>query len=443
MDITLEKKNPTEASIKVNLTEADYQPKVQEKLKEYSRKAQIKGFRPGKVPPALIKKMYGKSIMIDEINHMLSHSVNDYIKDNKLRILGEPLPNTEDADKIDWEHQKDFDFQFEIGLVDDFSYSLEDKKVTRYEIKVDDESIADTLKNLQKQYGKMTNPEKSEEDDLLFGQLTQVEGEYADKISIPTNLVEEKERKIFIGLSKGDKITFDIEKIFKDKATIADVLNKEVAEADSLTGNFEFEVINVNRQEPSELDQEFFDKIFGKDVVKGEEEFKNKVKETISENYKRETEAYLNKSIQDVLIENTEVALPNDFLKRWLLTSNEGKITEDDIKKEYDAYSREMKWTLIQNKISDDLEIKVENSDVEEKAKEMIREQLGSSGLLEQLGDSMDTFVQNYLQSDKGENYMRLFNQARAEKVFEAIKEKIQVGEKTVDVEEFKKIVTK
>ena len=184
MDITLEKKNPTEASIKVNLTEADYQPKVQEKLKEYSKKAQIKGFRPGKVPPALIRKMYGKSIMIDEINHMLSHSVNDYIKENKLQILGEPLPVTENADKIDWDNQKNFDFQFEIGLVDEFTYSLDDKKVTRYEIKVDDDSIADTLKNLQEQYGKMINPETSEEGDLIFGELTQVEGEYTDKMLI-------------------------------------------------------------------------------------------------------------------------------------------------------------------------------------------------------------------------------------------------------------------
>lgn len=443
MDITLEKKNPTEASIKITLTEADYQPKVREKLKEYSKKAQIKGFRPGKVPPALIQKMYGKSIMIDEINHILSHAVNDYIRDNKIKILGDPLPNTESADKIDWENQKDFEFQYEIGLVDDFKYTLEGKKLIRYNIKVDDKSVEDTIADLQKQYGKMTNPEKSEDGDFLYGQVVQNGGEFNDKVSIPLNLIEKKERKNFIGLSKGDKVTFDVKKAFKDAATIADALNIDGAAAEALEGEFELEVINVNRQEAAELDQEFFDKIFGPEVVKSEEEFRNKVKETISENYKRETEIYFDRTIQDALLESTEITLPDEFLKRWLLTTNEGKITEEDIAKEYDAYAKEMKWTLIQNKIGEDHEIKVENSDIEEKAKQIISDQLGSSGLLAQLGDNLDAFVQNYLQSNNGDNYMRVFSQVKAEKVFEIVREKAEIEEKEVDVEEFKDIVTK
>lgn len=443
MDITLEKKNPTEASIKITLTEADYQPKVREKLKEYSKKAQIKGFRPGKVPPALIQKMYGKSIMIDEINHILSHAVNDYIRDNKIKILGDPLPNTESVDKIDWENQKDFEFQYEIGLVDDFKYALEGKKLIRYNIKVDDKSVEDTIADLQKQYGKMTNPEKSEDGDFLYGQVVQNGGEFNDKVSIPLNLIEKKERKNFIGLSKGDKVTFDVKKAFKDAATIADALNIDGAAAEALEGEFELEVINVNRQEAAELDQEFFDKIFGPEVVKSEEEFRNKVKETISENYKRETEIYFDRTIQDALLESTEITLPDEFLKRWLLTTNEGKITEEDIAKEYDAYAKEMKWTLIQNKIGEDHEIKVENSDIEEKAKQIISDQLGSSGLLAQLGDNLDAFVQNYLQSNNGDNYMRVFSQVKAEKVFEIVREKAEIEEKEVDVEEFKDIVTK
>lgn len=442
MDITLEKKNPTEASIKIKLTEADYQPKVTEKLKDYGKKAQIKGFRPGKVPPALINKMYGKSIMIEEINHMLSHSVQDYIKDNNLKILGEPLPNTEDADQIDWDTQKDFDFVFEIGLVDEFKYNLDDKKVTRYEIKVDDDTIAETLDNLQKQYGKMTNPEKSEKGDFLYGELKAVEGDFDDKLSIPIDRVSEKLADKFVGVSKGDKVKFDINEAFKDPETIAGVLNIDIEKAKELNGEFELDVLNVNRQEAAVLDQDFFDKIFGKDSVKSEDEFKNKVKETISQNYSRETDAYLNNSIQEAIIKDTEVELPNDFLKKWLLASNEGKITEEDIKNEYDAYSKDIKWTLIQNKIIEDQEIKVENQDIELKAKELIKEQLASSGLLGQFDDNLDVFVQNYLQSEKGENYMKIFNQVKAEKVFNAIKEKITIEDKKVDVEEFKNIVT-
>ncbi len=442
MDITLEKRNSTEASIKITLSEADYQPKVQEKLKDYGKKAQLKGFRPGKVPPALIKKMYGKSILIDEINHMLSHAVQDYIKENKIQILGEPLPNLEDADKIDWDNQKDFNFQYELGLIDDFKYNLEGKKVTRYEIKVDDDSIAETISNLQKQYGKMTNPETSEKGDFLYGEVKAAEGEFEEKLSIPLDRVEEKVLSNFIGVSKGDKVSFDINEAFKDAETISAVFNTDLETAKGFSGQFELEVLNVNRQESAELDQEFFDKIFGKDVVKSEEEFKNKVKETISQNYKRETEAYLNNSIQEAIIADTEVELPNEFLKKWLLASNEGKITEEDIQKEYDAYAKDIKWTLIQNRISEDQEIKVENEDIEGKAKDLIKEQLASSGLLGQFDDNLDVFVQNYLQSEKGENYMRVFNQVKSEKVFNAIKEKISIEEKEVDVEEFKNIVS-
>jgi len=289
----------------------------------------------------------------------------------------------------------------------------------------------------------MTNPEKSEDGDFLYGQVVQNGGEFNDKVSIPLNLIEKKEHKNFIGLSKGDKVTFDVKKAFKDAATIADALNIDGAAAEALEGEFELEVINVNRQEAAELDQEFFDKIFGPEVVKSEEEFRNKVKETISENYKRETEIYFDRTIQDALLESTEITLPDEFLKRWLLTTNEGKITEEDIAKEYDAYAKEMKWTLIQNKIGEDHEIKVENSDIEEKAKQIISDQLGSSGLLAQLGDNLDAFVQNYLQSNNGDNYMRVFSQVKAEKVFEIVREKAEIEEKEVDVEEFKDIVTK
>src|SRR5690606_19014617 len=206
---------------------------------------------------------------------------------------------------------------------------------TRYDIKVDDDSIAETITNLQKQYGKMTNPEKSEKGDFLYGAVKAVEGDFDDKVSIPLDRIEEKESSKFIGAAKGDKISFDINKAFKDPETIAAVLNVDQEIAKGLTGEFELEVLNVNRQEPSELDQEFFDKIFGKDTVKSEEEFRNKVKETISQNYKRETEAYLNNSIQEAIIADTEVELPNEFLKKWLLASNEGKITAEDIKNEY------------------------------------------------------------------------------------------------------------
>ena len=171
MEITLNKKSSTEATIKITLKEADYQPKVEEKVKDFSKKANIKGFRQGKVPASVIKRMYGKTILVDEINHILTHSINDYIKENKINVLGDPLPDLEKTGSIDWDNQKDFDFEYNIGMVEEIPYDISKKqKVTEYQIKVDDDTLNDTLENIKNQFGKMTNPEESAEGDILFGE---------------------------------------------------------------------------------------------------------------------------------------------------------------------------------------------------------------------------------------------------------------------------------
>ena len=214
MEITLNKKSSTEATIKITLKEADYQPKVEEKVKDYSRKANIKGFRPGKVPTSLIRKMYGKSILVDEINHILTHSINDYIKEQKINVLGDPLPDLEKTQAIDWENQKDFDFEYNIGMVEDIPYDISKKqKVTSYEIKVDDKNIDETLENIQSQFGKMTNPDESAEGDILFGALASEALEIDEKTTLDLSKLKKKDLKKFkkflkakSGLALKDKI---------------------------------------------------------------------------------------------------------------------------------------------------------------------------------------------------------------------------------------------
>lgn len=440
MDINLEKNNNTEASIKITLNEADYQPKVEEKLKDYSKKASIKGFRPGKVPQALIKKMYGKGLLVEVINQMLSQAIPDYIKTNKLPILGEPLPDTENAESIDWDNQKEFTFTYNIGLVDEFTYNLSPEvTVDQYQIEMDDKSLNDTIDSLRKQYGRMTNPEVSEAGDSLYGDLKNADGSVELPVLLSIDDVEKAHQDKFIGVKNGDTITFDLQQAVKEE-NIEKVLGKPVAEVGDLSGTFTYTVKNVNSQEPADLDQEFFDKIFGKDVVSSEEEFRNKVEETISENYNRETEQYLLKSIQKKLIEDTQINTPDTFLKKWLLATNEGKLKEEDIDREYGHYLKELKWNLLQNKIGEENNIKVENEDVIEKTKDYIRMQLASSGMSGQLENNMDIFVDNFLKSEKGDNYMKMYNEVKSEKTLAFIKEKISINQKKVDVEEFKQI---
>ena len=442
MNITLDKKNTTDGLIKITLTESDYQPKVEEKVREYSRKANIKGFRAGKVPSGVIKKMYGKSILVEEVNHLISHSVSDYIKTNNLRILGDPLPNHEKAIGIDWDTQKEFEFEFQIGMVEDFQYELSSKvKLKSHVIEVDEKVIGETLADIKQRFGKVSTPETSEATDNLFGDIVGVDG-LSRSCYLELSKVEKKEQKKFVGLKKDDKIEFDIEKVFTDEASIAKALNKAAEEAKNSKGKYTLTVSSISRTEPAEINQELFDKVFGKDLVKNEEGFTAKIKETIAENYQRETEHLLDHEIQHHYVDHTKISMPEGFLKTWLKATSEGKVTDDILEKEFNDYKNTIKWDLIKTKIADDLKITVESSEVKTKAKIMIAEQFGGAAIAEQLGDKMDAIADNYLagQDGKGQNFMKLYNQLRHEKIIKAIKETATITEKKVSLEEFKKI---
>jgi trigger factor len=447
LEITLDKKTNTEGLIKIRLTEGDYQPKVEEKVKDYARKATIKGFRQGKVPTGVIKKMFGKSILVDEINHLLSHKITDYIKDNNIQILGEPLPNQDKARDIDWDAQKDFEFEYEIGLVDEFTYDISPKtKVTAYKIKVDDQTIQETLTDLKKRFGKVTYPEVSEAQDSLFGDL-RLKGENPENAeplkkehaTIPIEKVEKGEQQNFIGRKKEDEIEFQPDKIFDDKALITELLTLSPDEA--AAGTFIFKVNTISRTEPAEMTPELFDRVFGKDVAKTEEEFIKKVEQTISENYQRETDHFLDHHIEDYFLENTNINLPAGFLRNWLKSTSQGQVTDQVLDTEFDHYVRGLKWDLIKNKIADNNQIKVEADEVQAKAKEMIVAQFGGQAFADQLKDKLDDIATNYLSNEKGQNFMRLYNQLRSEKIMKHIKENITIEEKGVSVDEFKKIV--
>ena len=443
MEITLNKKNNTEGLIKIKVSEGDYQPHVEEKVKDYARKANIKGFRQGKVPTGVIRKMFGKSILVDEINHLLSHKLQDYIKENKLKIIGDPIPNHEKARTIDWDIQKDFEFEYQIGMVEDFTYDLSNKaKVKGYTIAVDDKVINDTLDDIRKRFGKVTYPETSEASDNLFGELRAAEGDFKrDQSFIGIEKVVKKEQPKFIGLKKEDEVRFDVSKIFDDAETKSHLLGKSEEEAKDVKGEYVFKVNTISRTEPADINQELFDRVFGKDVVKTEEEFMTKIRETISENYKRETNHFLEHHIEDYFLDNTKINLPDDFLKSWLKSSGEGKITDEVLNQEYSSYIRGLKWDLIKNKIADDNGIKVEAEEVRNKAKDMIIAQFGGQAFAAQFGDKIDGIADNYLQNENGQNFMRLYNQLKNEKVLAFIKEKITVQDKQVTVDEFKKIV--
>jgi trigger factor len=443
LEITLDKKGTTEGLIKIRLNEGDYQPNVEEKVKDYARKATIKGFRQGKVPTGVIKKMFGKSILVDEINQLLSTKISDYIKENNLKILGEPLPNADKARNIDWEAQKDFEFEYQIGMVEDFSYDLSSKaKVKGYKINLDKKVIDDTVNDLRKRFGKVSYPETSEIGDNIFGELKAEDGSVIrEQAFLATDKVEKKEQKKFTGLKKEDEVSFDIDAIFSDEESKAQLVGKGEDETTPVKGKYALKINNISRTEPSDINQEFFDRVFGKDVVTSEEDFMTKVKETIGENYKRETDHFLDHHIEDYFLDNTKINLPSNFLKTWLKATSQGQVTDSILDKEFEQYVRSLKWDLIKTKIADDNKISVEAEEVRNKAKDLITAQFGGTAFAAQFGDRLDAFADNYLQNENGQNFMKLYNQLKHEKIMKLVREKITVDEKTVTVDEFKKIV--
>ncbi len=441
LDITLDKKDSNVASIKIKLNEADYQSKVDEKIKDYSKKANINGFRPGKVPTGVVKKMYGKSILVEEINHIVGHALQDYIRDNEVKILGEPIPNQQQIETVDWDNQSDFEFEYNVGLVEDFTVDLSKKvKVKSYTIEVDEKIVEESLDNVRDQFGQMTNPETSEEGDVLYGTFAQENGDISHDTTLDLADLLKKDLKKFVGKKKDDVIKTDLNKLIKDDAARAALIGKTADEITDLDGAFTFTVKNVNRKEKAEINQELFDKTFGPDVVKSEEEFKAKISETIGQNYSRETDQWLNKTIQDELIKKTGINLPDEFLKEWLKLTGEGKVTDVELEKEYHLYADQLRWNLISGEVAKINEIKPEHEEIQEATRNMINAQFAGSGM-GQFADQMDSFVENYLQGENGQNYMKMAEQVQQSKVIDFIKEKIDIKEEKVDVEKFKKIV--
>jgi trigger factor len=444
MNITFDKQSNTFAKLNINLSEEDYQPSVEKKLKDYRKKASIKGFRPGMVPLEMIKKMYGKGILIEEINHKLSHTVSDYIKENELQIVGDPMPTMKDGESIDWDVQKSFDFSYDLGLSGDFEVDFAKiKPIDRYEIKAGTKELNETIENLKNQFSEQTHPETVEDGDMIFGVFTL--GDWTEKSAIPMKAVKETEKALFIGSKIGDTLNFDIQNVFVDQKSLELATGKKGEAASELVGSTQFLIEDITRSGKSELNQEFFDKVLGKDKTTDEVSFREQVLTIIEGNYKRESDYLLKIDSEKALLEEIEIELPDEFLKKWLIEVNQGKFTAEQVDRDFEFVKKDLRWQLIKNKIAKQAEIKVEYADVLEKTKEMVRGQFGMyDGGMDEIIEKVATNYLTEKTSQDGENrFQQMFKNVFEDKISEAIISKIAVNNKLIDVEEFKAIAEK
>lgn len=441
MEVQLEKSSPTLASLKVTLTKEDYQPKVDKTIKDYSKKVNLKGFRPGKVPSHVIQRMYGKSILVDEVNNLLSAAVSNYIRDNKLQVVGDPVPDREKAAEVNWENGSEFEFSYDLGVATDFEVNLSDMPaVKRYTINVDDNELTKTLDSLRERFADSIHPEVSEAGDMVFGELKQESSEFSTRTAIPTKQVKEEALAKFTGVKKDDVITFDIQDTFTDEAAIAHVTGKKKEDVGTLLGEFTLTVEDITRQAPAELNQEFFDKVLGPGQAEGEEPFKEKVLEIIKGNYERETEALLRRDIEFALLDNISIEVPEDFLKDWLERTNEGKFTREQIDEQFEDFKKSLKLSLIKNKVADKESVKVEYPEILEFTRNMVKGQFGIYGDDDNMKETIDRVAQGYLADKERDNYTNVFNQVFDNKVLDVIRNQVSTDEQTIEVSEFEKL---
>ncbi|MBB5397702.1 trigger factor [Mucilaginibacter sp. AK015] len=447
MNISQEKIDNLNTVVKININPEDYQPRVEKAMKDHAKKAKLPGFRPGMVPVGHIKKMYGKSILVDEINNMLSDTLNKYLDEEKLEVLGQPLPKADDNKEYNWDFADNFEFNYEVGLAPEFDIDFSSKdNLPQYVIKVDDETLESRIKNIRRSYGKMTNPDVSADDDVLYSELTQLspdgsvfEGGKSNTTSVRLDQIKDENiRKSLIGLKKGDELVFDINKAFdNDAAKVAGLLKIEEDEAADLKSNFKLTVKNVNRLEEGDLNQEFFDKLFGEGVVTDEAGFRAKITEELEMMMTQDAERKLQDEIYNYSIGKVQFELPDAFLKRWLKVTNE-KLTDEELEGGYADFAKNLKWTLIENKLMKDNNIDIKYEEVFDFAKGSLDQQFRMYSPQALSEEQLGQYTVQYLQNK--ENANKVFEQVKALKVFDYIKSVITLDKKEILFSDFNKL---
>jgi trigger factor len=450
MNISQEKIDKLNAVVTINIKPEDYQPRVDKAIKDHAKKAKIPGFRPGMVPPAHIKKMYGKSILVDEVNNMLSDTLNNYINEQQLEVLGQPLPKMDDSKQYNWDFADDFEFNYEVGLAPEFDIDFSAKdKVIQYVIKADNETLEARIKNIRKSYGKMTNPDVSADGDVLYAELVQLspdgsvfDGGITNTTSVRLDQVQdEKIKKSLIGMKKDDEFVFDVQKAYNnDAARIAAILKVDEDLAADIKSKFRLTVKNVNRLEESDLNQEFFDKLFGEGTVTTEAEFRAKITEEVESMFSQDAERKLQNDLYNLSIEKAKFDLPDEFLKRWLKATNE-KLTDEELTGGYEDFAKNLKWTLIENKIIKDNKIEIKYEEVFAAAKQRLDAQFRMYSPQPLSEEQLSQYTVQYLQNKDEAN--KIFEEVKALKVLDYLKSIVTLDKKEISDKDFKEQIEK
>lgn len=452
MKVTKENTDEKTAILRIDISEQDYAQKLDEQLKTYRRKANVPGFRPGQVPMGMIKKIYEAPIRAEIIEKTISDVMYEYLENEKVDILGYPLSNDEKT-KIDWDTQKDYTFYFDIALQPQFEINLDKIEETYYNIEPSEEMLVKFIEDLQRRFGQFSSPEKIEEIDLVYGEVIELDNEGNVKedgiktsTSLAVNMIAQKTiQDQFIGKEKDSEIVFNIAKAFPNETDLASMLRIDKENAKDFSSDVKFVVSSINRVVAHELNEELFEKAYKNQDIKTIEDFRQRAKKDLSETYTRESDRFFTNAATQKIVKETVFELPDEFMKRWLVSNSQGKLSAEQVEKDYTMYEESLKWQLIETKLSEKFSLSISKEEVKTYFKEAL---LGN--YFPQAEDETEEQAQERIEAmeNVAENMMK--NQEQTKQVYDylfdqklskALRENLKVKEKSVTVEEFTKMV--
>ncbi len=433
MNITKKDIDKLNAVITVEISKDDYSSKVEKVLADYRKNANIPGFRKGQVPMGMVKKQYGKPVLVEEVNKILQESLHKFLNEEKLDILGNPLPKNESS--IDW-NADDYSFEFELGLSPEFNVDVKGNEVLQYKIVADEEMLNNQVKTIRKQYGKLVSKNEVEKGDEITGIFTSTEKEIEKKTTLSTEeIAGKKQLESLIGAKVGDTVTLNTKGMFADDHDNQKYLGVAHDEAHGLDIEVSFKVEEVNTREMAELNQELYDKLFGEAKVTSEKELKEKIKEDAEGQFAQQSDQKLLNDFVDSLIENTKFELPKEFLQRWIAMSGENRLSEEDAKAEYERSEKGLRYQLIEGKLRAENNLQVTFDELKDFSKNMIKAQMAQFGQTNPSDEELESIAARIL-SNK-EEVQRLSEQLNSNKLLTFFKENAKLKTKEVTYDKF------
>lgn len=438
------------ATLTIQISEADYAQKVEKTLKDYRKKANIPGFRPGMAPMGLVKKMYGRGVKADELNRLIQEELYKYIGDNNIDILGEPLPNREDENRdIDFENGKEFEFKFDIALAPEFEPVMNKKdNIKVYDITITDEMVDNQIKNYAARFGNYNQVDEAVDmKDMLKGNIIELNADgkvnedgikVNDAVLAAEYMKDEVQKELFNKAKKNSIVVFNPQTAFGNEAEISSMLKISKEAAKEFTADVQFEITSITHYETSPINQSLFDKVYGEGKVTDEADFRAKVADGIKESYKEDSDYKFGIDARAAMIKKMDkLVFPEEFLKRWLLATNEN-MTEETVEKDFNLMLDDLKWYIFKNKVAKANELKVEKEDINAFARKMAKIQFAQYGMTSVPDDILDNYAKEMM--NKQETVRNIAEKALEDKVFAIIRNNVKTVETPISVEDFNKL---